>query len=333
MRKKSIFISLLIVLGIIISIGLFSFISTIKKPFTVEQSESIVIQDGESFYGVLNKLDNGKKIKNINFIKLYVKMKNLTLNVLPGEYTVNSEISVEEFITMLNEGQKQDEMSITIPEGFTVDDIGLKLEAIGLCTLEEFGLAVDSYPLPSYVSDNSAKKYNLEGFLFPDTYTITSDFTPEDIIDMMVKRFEEVWAENTEELNIAESEIEHIINIAAMIEKEAKVDGERELVSSVIHNRLEIDMPLQICATVIYAHGYNIEDIRESHLEIDSLYNTYIYNSLPAGPISNPGIKSIMAAINPVESDYLFYLLEGEGEHFFTSNYDDFLSKKEELGY
>ena len=118
-----------------------------------------------------------------------------------------------------------------------------------------------------------------------------------------------------------------------MIEKEAVVDSERSFISSVIYNRIAIGMPLQIDATVIYSYGYHIEKMYEKYLEIDSPYNTYMYYGLPIGPISNPGRASLMAALKPKETDYLYYLLESENTHYFTDNYDDFLRRKEELGY
>ena len=120
---------------------------------------------------------------------------------------------------------------------------------------------------------------------------------------------------------------------SAIIEKEAVVDSERSFISSVIYNRIAIGMPLQIDATVIYSYGYHIEKMYEKYLEIDSPYNTYMYYGLPIGPISNPGRASLMAALKPKETDYLYYLLESENTHYFTDNYDDFLRRKEELGY
>ena len=107
----------------------------------------------------------------------------------------------------------------------------------------------------------------------------------------------------------------------------------RPLIASVIYNRINQNMPLQIDATVIYAHGYYIESVRNRHLAIESKYNTYLYKGLPVGPICNPGIESLKAALNPASTDYLFYLLAGENKHYFTNNYNDFLKKKEELGY
>ena len=149
----------------------------------------------------------------------------------------------------------------------------------------------------------------------------------------MIKGFEEVFKEITASDTITEEEVEKVVNVASIIEKEARVDEDRPLIASVIYNRLKQNMPLQIDATVIYAHGYYIESVRNRHLAIESKYNTYLYKGLPVGPICNPGVESLKAALNPASTDYLFYLLASDDEHYFTNNYDDFLKKKEELGY
>ena len=218
---------------------------------------------------------------------------------------------------------------------YTIDDIAEKLEENNICNSKEFIDSVKNYELPKYISNNPNKRYNLEGFLFPDTYSFNKNENADFIIKTMLNRFEKVWQEIVEDLNISipEEEIEKKVNVASIIEKEAVVDSERSFISSVIYNRIAIGMPLQIDATVIYSYGYHIEKMYEKYLEIDSPYNTYMYYGLPIGPISNPGRASLMAALKPEKTDYLYYLLESEYTHYFTDNYDDFLRRKEELGY
>lgn len=324
----------LIILLLIIIIALASmFISTIKKPLKLSDSEVVNVQDGDSFYSIINRLSNEKKIKSPFIIKIYTKLTGLNLEVIPGNHTLDKSMSINEIVETLKDTSNTNAITVTIPEGFNVEDIAARLEEKGICTKDEFLNAVKSYPLPSYVKDNSDKRYNLEGFLFPDTYNFEIGVQPEYIIEAMINRFEEVWGEITEGLDIKEDDIENIINVASIIEKEARVDEDRPLIASVIYNRLEQDMPLQIDATVIYAHGYYIESVRNRHLAIESKYNTYLHKGLPVGPICNPGAPSIKAALNPDNTNYLFYLLASDDEHYFTDNYDDFLKKKEELGY
>ena len=324
----------LIILLLIIVIALASvFISTIKKPLKISQSEVVNVEEGDSFYSIINSLSNEKKIKSPFIIKIYAKLTGLNLEVVPGSHTLEKGMSVKDIAKTLKDTNNANAITLTIPEGFNVEDIATRVAEKDICTKDEFLTAVKNYPLPSYVKDNPDKRYNLEGFLFPDTYNFKIGVEPEYIIETMIKRFEGVWSKITEGLDIKEDDIEKIINVASIIEKEARVDEDRPLIASVIYNRLEQDMPLQIDATVIYAHGYYIENVRNRHLAIESKYNTYLHKGLPVGPICNPGASSIEAALKPANTNYLFYLLASEHEHYFTDNYDDFLKKKKELGY
>ena len=332
-RKKNIGRTLIMLLLIIVIALASMFISTIKKPLKISELEVVNVEEGDSFYSVINSLSNEKKIKSPFIIKIYAKLTGLDLEVVPGSHTLEKGMSVKDIAKTLKDTNNANAITITIPEGFNIEDIATRVEEKGICTKDEFLSAVKSYPLPSYVKDNPDKRYNLEGFLFPDTYNFEIGVEPEYIIETMIKRFEEVWNEITEGLDIKEDDIEKIINVASIIEKEARVDEDRPLIASVIYNRLEQDMPLQIDATVIYAHGYYIENVRNRHLAIESKYNTYLHKGLPVGPICNPGAPSIKAALNPANTNYLFYLLASDDEHYFTDNYDDFLKKKEELGY
>lgn len=324
----------LIILLLIVVIGIVSiFISTIRKPLKISQSEVVNVEEGDSFYSIINRLSNEKKIKSPFIIKIYAKLTGLDLEVVPGSHTLDETMSLNDVAKILKDTNNANTITVTIPEGFNVEDIAARVEENGICTKDEFLSAVKSYPLPAYVSDNADKRYNLEGFLFPDTYNFEIGVKPEYIIETMIKRFEEVFKEITASDTITEEEVEKVVNVASIIEKEARVDEDRPLIASVIYNRLKQNMPLQIDATVIYAHGYYIESVRNRHLAIESKYNTYLYKGLPVGPICNPGVESLKAALNPASTDYLFYLLASDDEHYFTNNYDDFLKKKEELGY
>ena len=307
----------LIILLLIVVIGIVSiFISTIRKPLKISQSEVVNVEEGDSFYSIINRLSNEKKIKSPFIIKIYAKLTGLDLEVVPGSHTLDETMSLNDVAKILKDTNNANTITVTIPEGFNVEDIAARVEENGICTKDEFLSAVKSYPLPAYVSDNADKRYNLEGFLFPDTYNFEIGVKPEYIIETMIKRFEEVWAEVTKGMDIKQEEIEKVINVASIIEKEARVDEDRPLIAS-----------------VIYTHGYYIENVRNRHLAIESKYNTYLHKGLPVGPICNPGEPSIKAALHPADTNYLFYLLASDDEHYFTDNYDDFLKKKEELGY
>ena len=333
-NKKIVNVTTIIVIMIII-ITIWQCFKIVDTPLKIKDEEIIEVAEGDSFYGVLNKLSEEDKIKNEFLVKLYLKIRGIKPEVLAGTYKLDKSMTLDEIITLLSNDSTIGKIYITIPEGYTIDDIATELEENNICSSEDFINSVKNYDLPAYVSNNPNKRYNLEGFLFPDTYSFNENENADFVVKTMINRFEEVWQELVQSLNlsIADDEIEKIVNVASIIEKEAVVDSERSLISSVIYNRIAIKMPLQIDATVIYSYGYHIEKMYEKHLEIDSPYNTYMYYGLPIGPISNPGRASLMAALKPEKTDYLYYLLESEYTHYFTDNYDDFLRRKEELGY
>ena len=336
MKKNKKIISITTIFAImIIIITIWQCFKIVDTPLKIKDEEIIEVAEGDSFYGVLNKLSEEDKIKNEFLVKLYLKIRGIKPEVLAGTYKLDKSMTLDEIITLLSSDSTVGKIYITIPEGYTIDDIAEELEENNICSSEDFISSVKNYDLPAYVSNNPSKRYNLEGFLFPDTYGFNENENADFVVMTMINRFEEVWQELVESLNlsIADDEIEKIVNVASIIEKEAVVDSERSLISSVIYNRIAIEMPLQIDATVIYSYGYHIEKMYERHLEIDSPYNTYMYYGLPIGPISNPGRASLMAALKPEKTDYLYYLLESEYTHYFTDNYDDFLKRKEELGY
>lgn len=332
-NKRIIRVARIVVIMIII-ITIWQCFKIVDTPLKINNEEIVEVAEGDSFYGILDKLSEEGKIKNKFLVKLYLKICGIKPEVLEGTYKLNKSMTLNEFVNLLTDSNK-DKVYITIPEGYTIDDIAENLEENNICNSKEFIDSVKNYELPKYISNNPNKRYNLEGFLFPDTYSFNKNENADFIIKTMLNRFEKVWQEIVEDLNISipEEEIEKKVNVASIIEKEAVVDSERSFISSVIYNRIAIGMPLQIDATVIYSYGYHIEKMYEKYLEIDSPYNTYMYYGLPIGPISNPGRASLMAALKPKETDYLYYLLESENTHYFTDNYDDFLRRKEELGY
>lgn len=328
-------IIIIFVIFILLAISFIFLNRVIKKPLKGKEDIVVTIEDGDSFYTLLSNLQKNNQIKFVPIIKVYVKITNNTADLKPGEYKLHNNMSVKEIITVLNGGTAINMVNFTVPEGFNIDEIANKLEIEGICTKDEFIHAVATYELPSYVKESKLKRYDLEGFLFPDTYKFSKQSDPIEVVNKMVERFEEVWTEILKEANIKvkDEDIEKVITIASMIEKEARVDEERVTISSVIYNRLNINMKLQIDATVIYALGSHVDTVLNKHLEVESPYNTYLIEGLPVGAISNPGAPSIFAALKPENTDYLFYVLQKDDKHYFTNSDVDFMNKLEELGY
>lgn len=335
MRKsKSKTIPIIIILILIISCFVL-FKRVLNKPLNTSEDIVINVQEGDSFYSIINALSKENKIKNLPLIKLFVKISRKNIDVKPGEYVLQKDLNVNELINTFTSESSLNIVKFTVPEGYTIDDISEKLEKEGICSKEDFIKAIKEYELPSFVNINSEKRYNLEGYLFPDTYLIKVGETPKEIITKMVARFKEMLSEAIKEVNttVKNEDIETVVTIASMIEKEARIDSERPVIASVIVNRLNIDMMLQIDATVIYALGEHVDTVLYSHLETNSPYNTYKNYGLPVGPISNPGLESIKAALKPEQTDYLFYVLQNDKTHYFTNNYEDFIKKQNDLGY
>lgn len=323
--KKRIFLCMVIVLiTIIVAIGVY-YNKVIKNPLNLNNEKiTIEVSEGEGFNSLLEKLNNEGLIKNKLFIKLNVKLTNKDLTLIPGTYEIDKNITLDELIkTLQTEDLTKNQISITIPEGYNIDEMAVLFEEKGIFDKDEFINAVKSYPLPHYVKSDSRKKYNLEGYLYPDTYYFKNDVTPDEAIAIMNSEFDKILKEVSKEIGteIKEADIERIINIASLIEEEAQVDDERKLVSSVIENRLNRNMKLEFCSTINYAWGEHIENLRNRHLEIESPFNTYKYPGLPVGPICNPGKESIIAAINPAKTDYLYFMLlyNQSGKHHFSA--------------
>jgi len=324
----------LFVIGLIF---IMSYNKVIEKPLKSSETTILIeVKQGEGFNDILNKLDEENKLSNKLLIKVKVAIDKVDIKLREGIYEIDTNTTLAGFINSLeNTADDKDLVKLTIPEGYSIEDIASTVEEKGLCSKDEFLKAVKSYELPKFVTANDKKRYNLEGFLYPDTYLIQKGSDANYIIKSMLNRFEEILKQVKDEtkVDIKDEDVEKTITIASMIEKEAGVENDRPLISSVIYNRLEKDMKLQLDAAVIYGLGYHVDVVLNKHLEIDSPYNVYKYKGLPVGPIANPGIDSIKATLLPEKTDYLYYILQKDGSHYFTNNYDDFLKKKKELGY
>lgn len=270
-------------------------------------------------------------IRSPTAFELRARVEGKSRVLKAGKYVMSPNMNLDEIIDKLERGDIIDDtVKVTFPEGFTVKEIARRLDDIGLVSQEDFLKAVETYDISKYeflkmIPENRPVK--LEGYLYPDTYTFKLDADSEDIINTMLTRFNVIY-ENNIKGNLNGRSLDDIIKIASMIEKEAVVDTDRPKIASVIYNRLRKGMRLQIDATVQYALGKHKEKLSIKDLEIDSPYNTYRIIGLPEGPISNPGLKSITAALKPADTNYIYYVAKGDGSHYFTDDYNEFLKAK-----
>lgn len=321
------------VILIIIALGIssyFYYYSVSKHPFKKGIEEvRVVVNPGDSLYKVLDNLKEENKIRSLLIIKAYIKKNNLQTNIKPGNYIIKSDVNLNVFLTDLNEGlYNKDLIKITIPEGYDIEKIAQTLENKNVISKEEFISGVKQYVVPEYIKEKGNRKYALEGYLFPDTYMLAKEMKAEDIINIMFNRFNGALNELREKYKIDNDKVDTIITVASMVEKEAEAFSERGKVASVFYNRMKKGMRMQSCATVLYALGEHRDKLYDRDLKVDSPYNTYIIDGFPPGPIASPGMASIEAALNPEDTNYLFFVSYNDGTHFFTHDYNEFLKVK-----
>jgi UPF0755 protein len=200
------------------------------------------------------------------------------------------------------------EVQMVIPEGFTVEQIGELFESEGIFNADDFISVAEEH----------------EGYLFPDTYRFFRNVAPEEVVKQMRGVFDKkVVSVISEELIRQEVSLRDIVIMASLIEKEVHNLTDQRIVSGILWKRLEIGMGLQVDATLLYLNNNKNSDITAEDLEIDSLYNTYKYRGLPPGPITNPGLGAIEAALYPTPSEYLYYLSDKEGNTHYAENFED----------
>ncbi len=340
MGKKTIRGVLITIVFIIVAleIGWYLYSSAINKPFiNIEEDEVVEVKENDTLNSVLSRLNEEGKLKNLFMVKVYNKISSGDKSIKVGSYEIHEDDSLNDFLDRIISGKESYAYKITVPEGRNIEEIAAIVEEAGIVSKDEFLAAIKEYPLPSYVKSNPEKRYNLEGYLFPDTYTFNKDVTANDVIGNMIKRFETAISEiETEEgVTISDDKLEDIIIRASIIEKEIKVDEERPIVAGVIENRLEQGMRLQMDATTVYATKKTADTVTIEDTKVQSPYNTYYVKGLPVGPIASPGKVSIEAVLKPKKSDYIYYVLKkgGNGEHVFAITYDEHKKNMEENGY
>lgn len=294
---------------------------------------TVTIPSGSGTLGIGRILEENGLIKSANSFRLQSKLKGMDGRYKAGAYTLSPSYTTTQIMNILISGDA-DTIRFTIPEGLTIAQTMERLSAKGLINNDMFLKEIESgqfdYP---FLKDAPSGASRLEGYLYPNTYDVFATASEHDIIDRMLKELNRIFtAQLYDRAEALGKNLNEVMTIASLIERESRVDSERALISSVIYNRLEKGMPLQIDATVQYALGEQKEFLTYQDLEIDSPYNTYKVKGLPPGPICSPGEASIRAALYPENTDYLYYVLskEKDGSHRFAANYEQFLIYKNE---
>ncbi len=253
-----------------------------------------------------------------------------------GTFTLRKGMNTLEMMEIMS---KEDDDSkivkqLVVPEGYTIDMIAAKCEEEDICSKSDFINAVKSITTNDFeylqdVPSGANVRYKLEGYLFPATYDITKNTKAIDIVYMMLNAFELYYTDELKSIALDKGYNSfEILTVASMIEREAKIDEERPKIASVIYNRLDANTQLQIDSTILYpmTEGmYDKPELMEDELSYSSPYNTYVSSGLPVGPICNPGLACIKAALQPEETNYMYYHVidEEKGEHIFTETLEE----------
>jgi len=279
----------------------------------------ITIEKGMSLNTVSNLLLENEIIVNQNIFKLKVIIRGMASKIPTGKFLIDGKISDAILIDLIfNKGPIK--LKLTIPEGSRSKDLFQNINAL-LNTNYDFNKYFSSTEiLEQYQVDASS----LEGYLYPDTYYLYHDSSPKEIIDILLSEFWKKFDENLQDrANQLGFSVHEVVTLASIIEGEAMLDSERSTISSVYHNRLKINMKLQADPTIQYIIPGPPKTLSNRDLKIKSDYNTYLNYGLPPGPINNPGIASIKAALYPEDTNFIFFVAQGDGSHAFTTNEKD----------
>jgi len=330
--KRFIIVIVLLIMLVFVGLALWAR-HTLQTPILHSQSSKYIeIPRGSSPDQIVNNLEILGVIRRGWLLRLYIRLTNSGQKLKAGEYRFQSPISPLEVLQKLQEGEQR-LSRLTVIEGWTRWDIASLLVRIPELKLQSTEEAMELFDDTSSIRDIDPTAKNLEGYLFPDTYSFPPDTSARQVVDSMVKRFRQVWGEVSVKNPVpANRSPREIITIASLIETEAKLSEERPRVSSVIYNRLSSDIPLGIDSTVIYASKAagkwrNNGKVYQSDLDRDSPYNTRKVRGLPPGPIASPGLSSLEAALSPAQTDFLYYVRDpsrNDGAHNFYSNDADF---------
>jgi UPF0755 protein len=295
---------------------------------------SVEVVKGDTLSDVADKLEAAGVIKSAFAFKLQARYEGYGTEIQTGRYTFERGQDTDVIFHKLAAGKPVPTIAVTVPEGLTLDETAQTVAKESGVPAPRFEQAARKTDYDYAFLEHPGIR-TTEGYLYPAKYDFEKDVTARQIVDRLLGQY----LVETQDLDIAGARdrlglTEHqLVTVASLIEKEAASPQEKPLVASVIYNRLDQDMPLQIDATIQYALERPKENLSLGDLKVHSPYNTYENKGLPPGPICSPSRESLEAALDPEHTNYLYYVLNADGQsHFFTSDYRDFLRAKANAG-
>lgn len=274
-------------------------------------------QKGESVSQVAAEMEREGILASARLFVFHIRVKGVSGRLQAGEYQFNNGMRPSEILRRMVNGEVYTRR-FTVPEGYSIHQIAELLESQHIFTKESFLNAAKD---PKLLAELGIGGNSVEGYLFPSTYNVTRTTDEADLIRVMAAQFSKIYNESFAEA-AQRSGLPHaqVVTLASLIEKEAVVPEERPLISSVFHNRLARGMRLQSDPTAVYGVRAFAGNVTKHDIERTSPYNTYLIPGLPPGPIGNPGKGALEAAINPVRTNYLYFVSRKDGTHHFSTN-------------
>ncbi|TRZ78008.1 MAG: endolytic transglycosylase MltG [Deltaproteobacteria bacterium] len=316
-RRKILY---LLIIAMLIT-GIAFYYSSVSPVNDLTGKKIIDIPKGAGFFRITEILDNAGLVKNRPFFWVLALGKKAARHIRAGEYELNGAMSPSAILDKLVRGEIK-VYQVTLPEDITVNEVARRLSAIKLINEKEFmALATDR----SFLASLDIEANSIEGYLYPSTYRFDFSMTTKEVIRVLVGQF---WREVTPELRKRAQEIgltlPQWVTLASIIGKYSGNTEEKAIISAIFHNRLKQGMKLQSDPTAIYGLEQNLNHSKEDrkyYRKSDTLYNTYRITGLPPGPIANPDIDSLRAALYPAKVDYLYLVAKKDGSYKFSTRH------------
>jgi UPF0755 protein len=283
----------------------------------------VVIPSGTDASGIGSILQDRGVIDSGSRFRDYAKSQGQGADFKAGKYAFQAGTGYDAIISALDKGAVyQPEKTLVIPEGYRITQIADTVPSVGISKRSYLRAVAHASPPPGF-----GHPHSMEGFMFPATYTVRPGETARTLVAQQLAAFEQ----NFSQVDMSYAKSKNLTNydvlkIASMIEREAYIPKDRPKIAAVIYNRLHDGMTLGIDATLLYQYGSWTHQLTQSELVADTPYNTRVRHGLPPTPICNPGLASMQAAARPAHVDYLYYVANGNGGHYFTASYQDFLN-------
>jgi len=331
-RRKFLIPFLLALVLFFVLIFLYYFYVVSVPASSIGEEKQFIIESGQSSTQISENLEKEGVVKDARIFEFYAWTKGLDDKLQTGTFELNSSQNIKEVLSVLTAIKRRNENQFTIIEGWSNKEISEMFEKNGIMQKEEFEAGTikkNSWREEYDFLSEKPRDVDLEGYLFPDTYRVFHDASPETVLRRILDNFNvKITSEMRADAKKQGKTLHEIITLASILEREVILEKDRKIVAGIFYKRLNIGMALQADSTVNYVTGKKRAAASFEDLEVDSPYNTYKYRGLPPGPISNPGLSSIIGAIYPEDSEYLFFLTTPEGEVIYSKTFEEHVDNK-----